>query len=293
VHLVITDSGLGGLSVCAGLERALRASGPAADLHLSYVNAWPDQGHGYNDLPDMAARAAAFDRALQAIAALHPDRLVIACNTLSIVFEHTAFRRTATVPVHGIVDAGVDLYHEALIAHPGSALVLLGTRTTIETGVHRERLLQRGIAPERVRGSSCHGLATAIERGPDSPRATALLESCAEQAGRAAPEGDPLYVGLSCTHYGMVADRLLAALSRHARRGVVSLDPNARLVREIVRIVMPGQPGTGGAGRLTVDAISKVEVTASQRVGIARLLEAVSPATAEALRACRHVPDLF
>lgn len=293
VHLIITDSGLGGLSICAEIERELRERRSGPGVRISYVNAWPEQGIGYNDLPDVPARARALDRALEGIRRLQPDLILLACNTLSILYDHTAFRAEATVPVQGIVDAGVDLFEEALRAEPRGALVLLGTRTTIDSAVHRDRLLQRGIAPARVAGTSCHGLAAAIERGPASDAVAELLDRCAERAGAAAPIGSPLYAGLCCTHYGLVAARLVESLARRAGRAVQPLDPNRRLVRDVLpRIAGPGKPG-GPPGRVSVDVISKVEVTAGQRDGVARLLDAVSPATADALRGYRRVPDLF
>ena len=93
MHLVITDSGLGGLAICAGIEQAVRLAGSGGALRITYVNAWPDDHHGYNDLSGMPAQAAVFDRALAAIDAMRPDRILIACNTLSIVYAHTAHSR--------------------------------------------------------------------------------------------------------------------------------------------------------------------------------------------------------
>src|SRR5512146_1850452 len=151
MHLIVTDSGLGGLAICAELEKALRQSTPdkAGPVRLTYFNAWPEQASGYNDLADVASRARVFDLALRSMAALGPDRIVIACNTLSIVYEHTAFRRTGNVPVVGIVNAGVEMFHEALADDPASSIVLFGTRTTIESGRHRAGLLERGIDARR------------------------------------------------------------------------------------------------------------------------------------------------
>jgi len=39
-----------------------------------------------------------FDAALSRIAEMRPDRLVIACNTLSILYPQTAFSRDPVVP---------------------------------------------------------------------------------------------------------------------------------------------------------------------------------------------------
>lgn len=294
LQLVITDSGLGGLAVCAGLERAVRDQVAATGLRLTYVNAWPEEGRGYNDLPDLAARAAAFDRALSALDGLSPDLLVIACNTLSIVHEHTAHRRRAPYPVQGIVDAGVDLFVQALRAKPASSLVLLGTRTTIDSGVHARRLIERGVDAARIGGASCHGLATAIETAPSGPATNALLDTCARRAAAAAGPGSPLLAGLCCTHYGLVADRLSAAIARHAARPVEPLDPNGRMVRDIVArlsaadILRPAREGV-----LRVQVVSKVVLPDAKRRNVAELLEPVSPATARALRDYTYVPALF
>jgi glutamate racemase len=285
VHLVITDSGLGGLSICAAIEKA------GGHARLTYVNAWPEAGAGYNDLPDMAARARVFDRALDAIRAMRPDLILIACNTLSIVYEHTAFRTAGAVPVQGIVDGGVELFREALTAGPAGTLVLIGTRTTIDSGVHHTRLVERDIDAARIGAASCHGLATAIERGPDSDTTAELIQTCASRAAAAAPPGDPLFVGLACTHYGLVADRIAAALTAHAERNVVPLDPNARMVEDVVARVAASPPDAGAAPR--VEVISKVELPEAQREVVARFLEPVSPTTAAALRDYSHVPDLF
>jgi len=297
VHLVITDSGLGGLSICAGVDRTLRRSGGGLDLRITYVNAWPEEGRGYNDLPDMPARAAVFERALRRIDSMQPAMILIACNTLSILYELTEHGGRADVPVLGIIDAGVDLFEETLRARPTSSVVLVGTRTTIESGVHRERLLRRGISPGRVTSVSCHGLATAIEAAPRGPEVSARIDTCADRAGAAAAPGDLLYVGLCCTHYGMVADRLRSAVAQRTGRTVDTLDPNERLVSVVATRLLDRQlrlREPGGASRdVPIDVISKVTLADSKRRNVADVLEPISPATACALRSYRHVPDLF
>ena len=125
-------------------EQGLRIAGPSRDVRLTYVNAWPFEDRGYNDLPDETARVQVFDAALARMAQMQPGRILIACNTLSILYPGTTFSRRPTVPVHGIVDAGVDLFVARLAGDPASSIVLLGTRTTIESGVHQERLAAAG-----------------------------------------------------------------------------------------------------------------------------------------------------
>jgi len=302
MHIVVTDSGLGGLSICASLERRLRGLPAPAGTRLTYVNAWPDERHGYNDLPDMKARANVFDRALSAIDRLVPDAIVIACNTLSVVFEHTERRRLAgAAPVLGIIDSGVDLFREALEADPMSAIALMGTKTTIESGVHRERLVGLGIDPGRLAPVACPGLARAIETDPGSSTVDDLVEKCASQAAASVPPRGPLFAGLCCTHYGYVAADIGAALSRKTGREVTTLDPNERMVDLVVAALGGGSvqvtgelvDSTNSQVPIAVEVVSKVVLEERKRRGVAALVEDVSPTTARALISYSHVPALF
>jgi len=292
-HVVITDSGLGGLAICAALERGLRLSAEPRCVRLTYVNAWPFEDCGYNDLPDEEARARVFDSALARIAQMQPHGILIACNTLSILYPRTAFSRHPALPVRGIVDAGVDLFAARLDEQPEASIVLLGTKTTVESGEHRARLAGRHISRKRVAAVSCHGLAGAIERDVEGTRAAELVAECAARAAAAAPPGTTLFLGLCCTHYGYVAAHLTDAVARLTPRRVEALDPNLQLTASL--LADPAFIGAGerGSGRVTVDLVSKVALSETARTGIARLVEPVSPATAAALLSYALVPDLF
>ncbi len=297
MRFVVTDSGLGGLAICASLERRLRLSPARGAVGLTYVNAWPDEGSGYNDLPGMATRAAVFDRALARMATLAPDIILIACNTLSIVYAHTAFSRTPACRVEGIVDAGAGLFADALAREPRAAIVLLGTRTTIESGVHRDRLVQRGIDAVRVTAVACPGLATAIERDVDGPGIPAFIDACASDVSATAIGGAatdaPVFAGLCCTHYGYIARRIEDGLATRLGRRVIALDPNARMVDALRWPQPPAEAAQGGTTDVDVTVVSKVRLDASARAGIARLVNDVSPATARALVGYTHDPDVF
>jgi glutamate racemase len=284
--------------VCAAIERGLRQAGGPRGIRLTYVNAWPFEDLGYNDLPDEAARARVFDAALTRMARMEPGRILVACNTLSILYPRTEFSRRAPVPVHGIVDAGVELFAARLEANPGTAIVILGTRTTIESGVHKARLEARGIDPRRIATVSCHGLAGAIERDVDGPRTTELVAECAARAAGAARPGPLLFLGLCCTHYGYIAVRIVDAVARLIPGRVRALDPNlplaASLLADAAFFEETGHaPGGGGPGGVSVEVMSKVSLAETARLGIARLVAPVSQATAAALLSYAHVPDLF
>ena len=303
-HIVVTDSGLGGLSICALLEQGLRAAGPARSVRLTYVNAWPFEDRGYNDLPDEDERARVFDLALSRMAEMQPDRILIACNTLSVLYPRTVFSRSPAAPVLGIVDAGVDAFAERLAGEPASSIALVGTKTTIESGEHRARLVERGIDPQRIGAASCHGLAGAIERDVNGPRTAELIGECAAKAVAAAPGGSTLFLGLCCTHYGYVSLRLLEAAARLTSRRVDWIDPNHRLAARLLadpcftgdgagNRTAALRPGGSNTGLVAVELVSKVTLSETARAGIARLVEPISPATAGALLSYALVPDLF
>lgn len=292
LHLVVTDSGIGGLSICAEIERNLRLGEAGPDVRITYFNSWPDLRSGYNDLPDMQARVHVFDQALNRMAKYAPDQILIACNTLSILYESTAFKRTTTVEVLGIIEAGVELFFEALSADPQSSIVIFGTRTTIASRVHCDRLAQKGIRQQQISGFACHGLAAAIERDPDGTDVAELLDKCAADASRIFSPGGQQYAGLACTHYAYVKDSFREALEKHSGRKIQLLDPNQRMVGNVVPMVagMVFEPTTR---RVSVELISKVELSEFQRQAVARRIEPVSAATADALLHYTHDPGLF
>jgi len=290
--MVITDSGLGGLLIGAGLEQRLRATAGDGPVRLVYVNAWPDEGHGYNDLPDMSARAEVFDRALAAMMGFRPDLILIACNTLSVVYELTAFSRFPAAPVAGILDEGVALFAEELLRDPTALLALFGTRTTIGSGEHVRRMARRGLDPSRIVAEACHGLAAAIDRDPDAADLPGLVEACVHRIAPKLLPDAPVYAGLACTHYAYVAEAFRAALRRLTGSRVMILDPADRVIGGLVD-GLDRRPAGAGARPVHVDVVSKVPLAEAQRTAVARRLEPLSAATAAALLQCQHKPDLF
>src|SRR4051794_16308220 len=115
MHILITDSGVGGLSVCAYAERFVRTCGFTEPVRLTFANASPANDYGYNSMPTRAAKIETFDRFLRNVTDRYkPDFIYVACNTLSVLRADTPFVKTASIPVKGIVETAVDLVHEEL-----------------------------------------------------------------------------------------------------------------------------------------------------------------------------------
>jgi len=233
--LLITDSGLGGLSVCAGIVAGLERTRPRREVALTYFNAWPEPERGYNLLPGTAERVRVFDRALLGMARFEPDLLVIACNTLSALYPHTAFSRAGRIPVLGIIEFGVRMLAGQLQARPDSLAVLFGTPATLASGAHAQALAALGVPAERVLAQPCDRLAGQIELDPDSPRVRELIDTYVGQAAqRTGARGRPILAALCCTHYGYSLAAFERALAAHFPGTATILDPNRAMTGHLV-----------------------------------------------------------
>ena len=291
LSLVIADSGMGGLSIFADIARGLQERRSHRSAALTYFNAWPEQDRGYNRLPGMAERIRVFDRALAAMLRFGPDRILIACNTLSALYPDTPFSRRAPVPVTDIIGFGVDLMHAYLSARAESRVILLGTPTTIEAGTHRARLAERGIDPGRIVCQPCDRLAGEIEKAPEGAAVRAMIEDYVGQAaGNVADRRLPVAAALCCTHYGYSRRLFEEALRARFECPVEILDPNRAMSEGVLAEI----PARGGEEvRIDLQVVSRIAWSGEKIGAIARLLEAASPLTADALRRYRHDPDLF
>ncbi len=291
LSLVIADSGMGGLSICADIVSGLEARRSDRAVSLTYFNAWPEQDRGYNLLPGMAERVRVFDRALAAMLRFGPDQILIACNTLSAIYPHTPFSRQAPVPVVGIIDFGVDLIHAYLGARADSRAIILGTPATIEADTHRACLVERGIDAERIVCQPCDRLAGEIEKDPEGATVRAMVESCIRQAAERVPDRrGPVAAALCCTHYGYSQRVFEAALKAVFEGPITILNPNKAMSDAMLADFAP--PGQKDA-RIDLKVVSRIVWSDEKIEAIARLLEASSPLTAGALKQYRHDPDLF
>jgi glutamate racemase len=289
LSVLVTDSGLGGLSVCAELAGRLGREGAFRRVALTYFNAWPEQDRGYNLLP-ADARIRAFDGALLGMARLRPDLILVACNTLSVLYPETRFSRAPAMPVIEILTLGVRMLHALALARPESQVVLFGTPTTIASDAHRSRLVALGVDPGRIVAQACDRLAGEIEKDPDSAVVRGMIERYAgAAAARLADRGAPVLAAFCCTHYNYSAGWFRQAFQgwpgpvtvvnpNDAMSGCLSPDP-----------ALPDRPGA----ELSVRVLSRIVLSGQKVAAIAGRIRPVSARTAQALVEYRHDPDLF
>jgi glutamate racemase len=289
--VLITDSGLGGLSIFAEIAARVKNDPIFSNLSLVYYNAWPDQNRGYNSLKDMDERVRVFDRALDGMKRYKPDIIMIACNTLSVLFDQTVFSQREKIPVVDIVQFGVDMVYENLTREADAIAVMLGTVTTIASNVHRAQLLERGIHSQRLVTQPCDQLATQIEKGPDSDVVMQMVEMFMDQAAEKLPRSpSQVAAALFCTHFGYCGDLIRRKLEERIQCPVTVLDPNRHMAEWMFQAFGDRQDDSTS---LDMRVVSRIVWDRTKIDAIAGMVEKQSPETAEALKHYQHLPDLF
>jgi glutamate racemase len=290
ITVLVTDSGLGGLSVAADIERRARTSGAYRSLHIIFANALPEASRGYNRMPTVERKVQVFDDALAGMVRWYkPDVILVACNTLSVLIPRT--RGAQGTPLLGIVAMGVDMLEEKLKADPASSAIIFGTETTVAAGTHRSMLIDRGIAPERIVLQACPNLAGEIEADAKSDVVQTMIDLYASEAmGNLSRKDAAVVAGLCCTHYGYCGKEFAEALRPLATGGVQVVNPNERMSD----VLFPaGKKPFAGTPEVTVRVVSRAFISEVEIRSIGSLLEAASSATSAALNVYERKADLF
>jgi glutamate racemase len=292
VTILITDSGLGGLSVAAELEKKFHLNHPFSEVELIFVNALASRDRLYNQMESTAEKVRVFNSALYGMdKRFHPDLILIACNTLSVIFEQTDFSRKEATPVTGIVGFGVDLMQSQL-KYPDDRLIIVGTPTTISQNTHKSMLVVRGMDPNHITTQPCAMLESEIQNNPNSDMVSTMIEMYADEAlEKCGGAGSgTLNVGLCCTHYTYSAPLFKQIFSRVSGREVQILDPNRVMSAWIFENSDPARFKTTG---ITVRVVSQAEVLAMDIDAIAGMLQPVSAVFAAALKNYERINNLF
>ena len=291
VTVLVTDSGLGGFSIFAEIAARLKSDPIFPEVTLIYYNAWPEQNRGYNSLEDMDERVRVFDQALEGMKRYRPDIIMIACNTLSVLYRRTAFRRREAIPAIDIVRFGVDMVYEHLSAKADGTAVIMGTVTTIVSDVHRSRLIEKGISRDRLVVQPCDQLATQIEKGPCSDAVVQLVHTFTKQAAEKLDQRQAnVFAALFCTHFGYCRDLIKEKLEARIREPVTVLDPNQRMAAFLFDSCDSKRHGRTA---IEMRVVSRIVWDQIKIDAISRIIEKQSVESAEALRSYEHKPDLF
>ena len=292
MHILITDSGVGGLSVCAYAERFVRRHGFEEPVRLTFANAAPENDYGYNSMPSREVKLETFDRFLRSVTERYaPDLIYVACNTLAVLLPETAYVHSAAIPVKGIVETGAELLLRELEADPRAAAIIFGTQTTIDAGMYPRLLQSRGVEASRIVSQACPGLADTISEDREGIRTRSEIVRWVGAAIEKMERTDrPVVACLACTHYGYRKDFFENALAGRGIRATV-LNPNERAIDDLF-----GTRSDAGAPlnrEVEVEFVTRYAIPEATVAALEWFLFDISPRTVAAMKNFVHLPDLF
>ncbi|VAX21184.1 hypothetical protein MNBD_IGNAVI01-2420 [hydrothermal vent metagenome] len=291
VRIVVTDSGLGGLSVLAELERQLNEIHIFQNAELIFFNAVYSKDLGYNEMKSSEEKASIFNKALYVMEEnYNPDIILIACNTLSVVYPMTQFSEQSETEVKGIVEAGVELFLERLRGEKNSSIILFGTPTTIDSGLHKSLLVENGIDEHRIINQSCPMLESEIQDDPKSEKVYDLIQRFVSEADkRGVNKNEKIYAGFCCTHYGYSSDIFMRVMRSEFGGNVKILNPNNRMVESLMKENIE----TYKDSTISVEVVSQVEIYEHEKQALSKILKSNAPLTVAAIENYKHKPGLF
>ncbi|SCC95041.1 Glutamate racemase (modular protein) [Thiomonas sp. X19] len=222
----VFDSGVGGLTVLAALQRRL----PQA--HFTYAADSAFAPYGERDASYVLGRS----RWLSAfLLAQGCELIVVACNTATALAIAALRQQWPSIPFVGIEPA----IKPALAAARSKPVGVLATPGTLASPKF-QALLQAQSSDADLLLQPCPGLAEAIEnRGPEAAETLALVERFCTPLRAAGCTT----VVLGCTHYPLVAPALREALGRSPAEATL-LDPADAVAAQTARIAA-SLPATG------------------------------------------------
>ncbi len=293
VTILVTDSGLGGLSVAAHLEANFKKWHPFKTVDIFFVNALASETYFYNQMKNTEEKVRVFNKALFGMTEkLSPDLILIACNTLSVLYDQTEYSKTAAIPVVGIVDFGVEMLYEKLSDSDNNMAIILGTPTTIGQNSHKAGLIKKGIPEGKIRTQACPMLESEIQNDPGSDMVETMIGMFADEAldsFKTTKDGE-LLVGLCCTHYQYAAPLFAKVFSELSGKKVTFIDPNERMSAFIFD---QSEKQRFNQTTIRVQVVSQAKLSSMDIEAISGMIKPVSDSFAFALRNYIWIKDLF
>lgn len=293
VTILVTDSGLGGLSVAAHLEANFKKWHPFKEAKIVFVNALASETYFYNQMKNTQEKVRIFNQALVGMTEkISPDIIFIACNTLSVLYDQTEYSKTAAIPVVRIVGFGVDMLYEDLSEVPNSSAIILGTPTTIGQNSHKRGLIEKGVAESRILTKACPMLESEIQNDPGSDMVETMIEMYADEAldGLKENSNRTLFVGLCCTHYQYAAPSFKKIFSKISERKIKLVDPNERMS---AFLFLRANTKRFDKTETRVQVVSQAKLNPEDITVISGMVEPISTAFAFALKNYIWMKNLF
>lgn len=295
MNLVITDSGLGGLSVCAQLMALLKESARSGNstnsfdgLRISYINAVPTNERGYNSMSGKAEQISIFEKILRNTKKLiKPDCIFVACGTLSVLLKDMQFKRDNNCLIEGILPLGFKLLLDSLHKNPQATSLIFATPTTINANTFQDELSQQGIEQNRIITQACPDLANQISNDSEGTFVAERIRYWVKQALNqiAANNSGTLLVFLGCTHYAYRESFFRKSLLQEGYSQISILNPNLAAANSLGKIVLEDQdPEISQSTGIYLEFLTPYAIPQQEIRTLSQLINSISVETAAAFQ---------
>ena len=290
--VVVTDSGLGGLSVAADLVELLKRRRCFRQARVVFFNCLPSVKVGFDAMRSDKRRYRVFSNALDCMTErFNPDAILLACNSISCIYDGTDFARRATVPVLDIIELGTNLVAAELENHATAHAILFAAKTTAHTAVHKRRLVAAGFAAERLSYHVCQPLIGAVENDAASPATRSIVQRCVDDALQAVGNRSaPVIASLNCTHFNFASEQFKRAFRNHPGRLAGLVDPTGLMATDFLQTTPENH---FDATEVSAKVVTQTPHGPEKKASLGALLHSRSPQMAAALQNDIFVPEMF
>jgi len=261
------------------------------NLEIIFFNALAEKNYGYNSLKSKKDKLLIFNNVLNGMLQFNPDVILIACNTLSTLFNETEISKNISIPVIGIVESGTEMVLENIKTVKEFSIIILGTPTTIDSNKHKSELIRLGIDEKKIITQSCKNLETEIQNNPRSKKVRELIKKyLLGTTNKIENKSTHQFVLFACTHYGYSNKIFSEELIKLYGNNFTILNPNEKMAG---LINFKGNLNDFNNGNLTIRVLSKVKISESQKKNLGTLLSKDSLEVAAALENYEYLPNLF
>jgi len=304
MNIVITDSGLGGLSVCAQLINLLKnysvpenSNPPSCDIKITYVNAVPSNDRGYNTMSGEQEQIATFEKIISnTVRLISPDKIFVACGTLSVLLNQMAHPGHKSVKIEGIVSIGIQLLVDNLIKIPKAKAIIMATPTTVSNNNFQRDLINVGMAKNQIVTQSCPNLANEISNDPEGSKVEKRIQywvkkSLQQLQGKTT---DHLILFLGCTHYSYYENMFKMAFKNEGFNKLTVLNPNYVAAEKLKNYVLNDQSINSALKNcFSINFLTPYTIPEQEIITLNKLITPISPETSQALINAQIVPELL
>ncbi|GIT03814.1 MAG: glutamate racemase [Deltaproteobacteria bacterium] len=304
MNIVITDSGLGGLSVCAQLIHLLKnysvpvnSDPPSYDIKITYVNAVPSNDRGYNTMSGEQEQIETFEKIISnTVRLISPDNIFVACGTLSVLLNQISPLGDKSVKIEGIFSIGIQLLMDNLIKIPKAKAIIMATPSTVSNNSFQTVLVNKGIAKNQIVAQSCPNLANEISNDPEGSKVEKSIQywvkkSLQQLQGKTA---DHLMLFLGCTHYSYHENMFKTAFINEGFSKLTLLNPNYAAAEKLKNYVLNDQSiNSDLKNSFSINFLTPYAIPELEKITLNKLLTPISSETSQALINAQIVPELL